>query len=102
MSDFQVGSRPTPLSLDLRRALLVSAAVGSALVALNQGDVLASALGDGAALPAKLCWKVPLTYLVPFLVSLGSSRATRRSLPRTGETSAELAPVQGSRAHGPE
>jgi hypothetical protein len=75
-----VSSRAKSLAPDLHRALLVSAAVGSALVVLNQGDVLASALGGGAPLPSTLSWKVPLTYLVPFLVSLGSSRATRRAL----------------------
>jgi hypothetical protein len=82
-------------SRDLRRALLVAAAVGSALVVLNQGDLLAAALG-GASLPWTLSWKVPLTYLVPFLVSLGSSRATRRSLSRPGRTSAEPDSAQRS------
>jgi hypothetical protein len=76
--------RPTrpvgPLSSDLRRALLISATVGTALVALNQGDVLVAACG-GASLPAALAWKIPLTYLVPFLVSFGSSRAARRKEP---------------------
>jgi hypothetical protein len=66
-----------PLSSDLRRALLVSASVGTALVALNQGDLLVAAC-RGASLPPALAWKIPLTYLVPFLVSFGSSRAARR------------------------
>ncbi len=65
------------LSRDLRRALLVSASVGTALVVLNQGDLLIGSIG-GAPLPAMLAWKIPLTYAVPFLVSFGSSRAARR------------------------
>jgi len=68
----------TSTTADLRRALLVSAVVGTALVALNQGDLLLDAVA-GAPLPSALAWKVPLTYLVPFLVSFGSSRAARRS-----------------------
>lgn len=82
MSEAAQGPSPTSkqsaVSQDLRRALLVSAGVGTALVALNQGDVLLAALSD-AALPPALAWKVPLTYLVPFLVSFGSSRAAARS-----------------------
>ena len=63
---------------DLRRALLVSAGVGTALVLLNQGDVLLGAAGGGL-LPGALAWKIPLTYLVPFLLSFGSSRAAARA-----------------------
>jgi hypothetical protein len=78
MSQLSIASaRPrsrSPLSRDLRRALVVSLSVGTALVALNQGDLLVSALAD-APLPATLAWKIPLAYLVPFLVSLGSSQA---------------------------
>lgn len=66
------------MARDLRRALLVSAGVGTALVLLNQGDFLLAAWG-GEALPAALAWKIPLTYLVPFLVSFGSSRAASRA-----------------------
>lgn len=62
----------------LRRAGAVAAGVGTALVVLNQGDVLLAWLGGGALLPPALGWKVPLTYAVPFLVSLGSSIAERR------------------------
>jgi hypothetical protein len=38
--------------------------VGTVLVAINQGTVLAK--GD---FPASLYWKIPLTYLVPFCVA---------------------------------
>ncbi|HEY6912267.1 MAG TPA: hypothetical protein VI356_23005 [Myxococcales bacterium] len=62
----------------LRRAGAVAAGVGTALVVLNQGDVLLAWLAGGALLPSALGWKVPLTYAVPFLVSLGSSVAERR------------------------
>jgi hypothetical protein len=51
--------------------------VGTALVALNQGDLLVGWIA-GARLSATLAWKIPLTYAVPFLVSFGSSRAARR------------------------
>lgn len=57
----------------VRRSLIASAVVGTILTGLNQGDHLFS-----GAWPATLSWKVPLTYLVPFLVSmwgaLGSAR----------------------------
>jgi len=38
--------------------------VGSVLVAINQGDTLVAERWDMA-----LIWKVPLTYLVPFVVA---------------------------------
>lgn len=34
------------------------------LLAINQGDVILAGRGDAA-----LAWKVPLTYLVPFIVA---------------------------------
>ncbi len=71
----------TPRARDLRRALVVSAAVGTALVVLNQGDLLLAAAG-GAPMPGVLAWKIPLTYVVPFLVSFGSSRAAARAAAR--------------------
>jgi hypothetical protein len=46
----------------LRRALTVSLIVGSALTAINQGDLIAA----GAYPPV---WKIALTFLVPFLVT---------------------------------
>ena len=48
----------------LRRSLRIALIVGTILLAINQGDVLL-----GAAWPSALCWKVPLTYLVPFVVA---------------------------------
>ncbi len=71
----------TARTRDLRRAIAVSAGVGTALVALNQGDLLLGAAAGGP-LPTVLAWKVPLTYLVPFLVSYGSTRAASRAASR--------------------
>jgi len=57
----------------LRRALMIAAVVGTVLVSVNQGDVLFS-----DRWPAALAWKIPLTYLVPFLVaSWGALLAAR-------------------------
>ena len=50
------------------RGLRVSGSVGTALVLINQGDVDIS--GAGAA---DLLWKIPLTFLVPYLVSTYAS-----------------------------
>ncbi len=48
----------------LLRSLSIAAIVGTVLLAINQGDVLLS-----GRWPAALAWKIPLTYLVPFLVA---------------------------------
>ncbi len=48
----------------LRRSALTALVVGTALVGINQGNVLL----DGE-FPAALAWKVPLTYAVPFGVA---------------------------------
>ncbi len=48
----------------IRRSLRIAAVVGSVLVLINQGDVL----WGGVWSPA-LTWKIPLTYLVPFVVA---------------------------------
>lgn len=48
----------------LRRSLGIAIVVGSILVAINHGDALLA----GRWHPA-LAWKVPLTYLVPFVVA---------------------------------
>jgi hypothetical protein len=48
----------------LRRSLAVAVVVGTLLLIINQGDVLLS-----AHWPHALLWKIPLTYLVPFLVA---------------------------------
>jgi hypothetical protein len=48
----------------LRRSAGIALVVGTVLVAINQGDAIVA--GRWAA---PLMWKVPLTYLVPFLVA---------------------------------
>ena len=48
----------------LRRSLSIALVVGSVLLVINQGDVLLA----GHPSPA-LAWKIPLTYLVPFVVA---------------------------------
>jgi hypothetical protein len=48
----------------LRRSLGIAAIVGTILLVINQGDVVAR-----QEWPAALVWKVPLTYLVPFVVA---------------------------------
>jgi len=48
----------------VRRSTVITLVVGSVLVAINQGDVLLAGRWDMA-----LVWKVPLTYLVPFVVA---------------------------------
>lgn len=48
----------------LRNALATSVLVGTLLLAINQGDALLE-----GRVPSDLWWKVPLTYLVPLLVS---------------------------------
>lgn len=48
----------------LARSLRASLVVGTVLTALNQGDLLLV-----GTFPAALWWKIPLTYLVPFLVA---------------------------------
>lgn len=47
------------------RGVKVGAVVGTVLVAINQGDQIL--VGD---LPPEVFWKIPLTYLVPFCVSI--------------------------------
>jgi hypothetical protein len=48
----------------LKRSLAIALVVGTLLVAINQGDALLDARWSGA-----LAWKIPLTYLVPFVVA---------------------------------
>jgi len=50
----------------LWRAAKAALFVGTVLTLLNQGD----ALLRGGVLPAALAWKIPLTYLVPFCVTI--------------------------------
>ncbi|MGE0641570.1 MAG: nitrate/nitrite transporter NrtS [Thermoanaerobaculia bacterium] len=68
----------------LARSLRASLVVGTLLTALNQGDLLLQ-----GAFPAALWWKIPLTYLVPFLVATyGALGAAPRS-PARGEVPSE-------------
>ena len=58
----------------IRRSLIASVVVGTALTALNQGDTLISGQLAGA-----LAWKVPLTYCVPFLVATYGALSNSRN-----------------------
>ncbi len=49
----------------LQRSLATALVVGTVLVAINQGTVLAA-----GKFPAALAWKIPLTYAVPFCVAM--------------------------------
>lgn len=60
----------------LRRCIVVALVVGSVLTLVNQGDLLL----DGR-LPAALAIKIPLNFLVPFLVSSTGYIAARRTGP---------------------
>ena len=52
----------------LRRSGLIALIVGTILTAINQGDVLLA-----GHWPLALAWKLPMTYVVPFIVaSLGA------------------------------
>ena len=48
--------------------------VGTVLTVLNQGDVLLA----GAPLPKALVWKVPLTFVVPFCVTIYGAMTNAR------------------------
>lgn len=56
--------RPALTRAILRRSARAALVVGTLLTALNQGDLLLQGI-----FPPALWWKVPLTYLVPFLVA---------------------------------
>ena len=58
----------------VRRSLFIALFVGTVLTAINQGTILAK-----GQFPAALCWKIPLTYCVPFLVAtFGALSSSRR------------------------
>jgi hypothetical protein len=63
------------------RGLRVSGLVGTALVLINQGDVILSGAGS-----AELLWKVPLTFLVPYLVCTYASVSAVMAISTTGAT----------------
>ena len=54
----------------VRRALQTGLIVGTILIFINQGDALLA-----ATLTPALLWKIPLTYAVPYLVSMYSALA---------------------------
>ena len=58
----------------LKRSLIASVVVGTALTALNQGDTIISGQIGGA-----LAWKIPLTYCVPFLVATYGALSNSRN-----------------------
>lgn len=57
----------------LRRSAAIALIVGTILVAINQGDVLLAGAWSGA-----LAWKIPLTYLVPFVVATAGALLNSR------------------------
>jgi hypothetical protein len=57
----------------MRRAATVSAVVGTLLTLINQGDVLVH-----LHLTPPLLWKIPLTYAVPYCVSIYTAVAVSR------------------------
>jgi hypothetical protein len=56
------------------RSTVISAIVGTLLVAINQGDTI---LGGNASVD--LAWKVPLTYAVPYTVATFSAVLNSRT-----------------------
>jgi hypothetical protein len=58
----------------LRRSLLTALVVGTALTAINQGNIILS-----GHFPATLYWKIPLTYCVPFCVATWGALINSRS-----------------------
>lgn len=65
----------------IARGLRVAAIVGTVLVAINQGDLILS-----GTLPGEAAWKIPLTYLVPYLVSTYASVAAMVSAAETKDS----------------
>ena len=58
----------------LHRSARASVVVGSLLTALNHGDALLS-----GSVSSSLWWKVPLTYVVPFVVATYGALGARPS-----------------------
>ena len=58
------------------RASRVALVVGTVLTAINQGNAIV-----GGHATAELLWKIPLTYLVPYLVSTYSTLGAVRTRP---------------------
>lgn len=64
----------------MRRSLIASLVVGTALVMINQGPALLT--GD---LHYGLTWRVPLNYLVPYLVATWGALSNRDEQPQLEE-----------------
>ena len=60
----------------LRRSSLIALLIGTILIAINQGDLLLRGQWNDS-----LLWKVPLTYVVPFLVATWSALINGRTGP---------------------
>ena len=60
----------------LRRSLLTALVVGTLLIAINQGNIIAR-----GEFPASLYWKIPLTYTVPFGVATWGGLVNTRRRP---------------------
>ncbi len=70
---------PHVMRILLLRAIKVALVVGTCLTVINQGDALLA----GASAP-ELWWKIPLTYCVPFVVSLYSALSAMRTAQQSG------------------
>ncbi len=60
----------------VRRSLAIAVIVGTALTAINQGNIIVR--GD---FPESLYWKIPLTYAVPYCVATLGAILNARSRP---------------------
>lgn len=58
----------------LKKSLGACVVVGTVLTALNQGDIILAGNWNNA-----LWWKIPLTYLVPFLVATYGAMSNNRT-----------------------
>ena len=58
----------------LRRSAATALVVGTVLVAINQGAMLAA-----GALGSRLLWQIPLTYAVPFCVATWGALSNSKS-----------------------
>jgi hypothetical protein len=58
----------------LWRAVKAAVFVGTVLTLLNQGDALLA----GEPLPTALAWKIPLTFVVPFCVTIYGAMTNAR------------------------
>lgn len=57
----------------LLRSAVIAVIVGTLLLLINQGDVIASGIW-----PRALLWKIPLTYVVPFAVATAGALLNSR------------------------